>query len=287
MGESWRAGVFFVSDRQPYKSDLSDERWALIEPVIVSWKARHPSVSGHQGAYGMREIVNALLYQSRTGCQWDYLPHDLPPPGAVKYYFYKWRDDGTDQTIHDLLRWQVRESRGRKADPSLVVLDTQSLHAAVGVPAGTTGRDAAKKVPGRKRGLAVDVLGLVIAVVVLAASAHDNAAGIALLDKVAADTDTVQKALVDQGFKNAVVDHGKKVGIDVEVVERNPTTSGFVPQPIRWRVEQVNGIMMLHRRLVRDYEHRPASAESRVYWAISDRMSRMLTATSTPTWRGA
>ncbi|QDN85573.1 IS5 family transposase [Streptomyces mirabilis] len=276
-----------MSDRQPYKSDLSDERWALIEPVIASWKARHPSVSGHQGAYEMREIVNALLYQSRTGCQWDYLPHDLPPVGAVKYYFYKWRDDGTDQTIHDLLRWQVRESRGRKADPSLVVLDTQSLHAAVGVPADTTGRDAAKKVPGRKRGLAVDVLGLVIAVVVLAASAHDNSAGIALLDKVAADTGTVEKALVDQGFKTAVVDHGQKVGIDVEVVERNPTTSGFVPQPIRWRVEQVNGIMMLHRRLVRDYEHRPASAESRVYWAISDRMSRMLTATSTPTWRGA
>lgn len=276
-----------MSDRQPYKSDLSDERWALIEPVIAAWKARHPSVSGHQGAYEMREIVNALLYQSRTGCQWDYLPHDLPPPGAVKYYFYIWRDDGTDQTIHDLLRWQVRESRGRKADPSLVVLDTQSLHAAAGVPAGTTGRDAAKKVPGRKRGLAVDVLGLVIAVVVLAASAHDNAAGIALLDKVAADTDTVQKALVDQGFKNAVIDHGHKVGIDVEVVERNPAASGFVPQPKRWVVEQVNGIMMLHRRLVRDYEHRPASAESRVYWAISDRMSRMLTATSTPTWRGA
>ena len=89
-----------------------------------------------------------------------------------------------------------------------MVLDTQSLHAAVGVPAATTGRDAAKKVPGRKRGLAVDVLGLVIAVVVLAASAHDNAVGIALLDKVAADTGTVEKALVDQGFKTAVVDHG-------------------------------------------------------------------------------
>lgn len=124
-----------------------------------------------------------------------------------------------------------------------------------------------------------------IAVVVLAASAHDNAAGIALLDKVAADTDTVHKALVDQGFKTAVIDHRQKVGIDVEVVERNPATSGFVPQPKRWAVEQVNGIMMLHRRLVRDYEHRPASAESRVYWAISDRMAR--TATSTPTWRGA
>ncbi|MGW1762261.1 IS5 family transposase [Streptomyces mirabilis] len=252
-----------------------------------SWKAQHPSVSGHQGNYEMREIVNALLYQSRTGCLWDYLPHDLPPTGAVKYYFYKWRDVGTNQVIHNLLRWQVRESRGRLADPSLVVLDTQSLHAAAGVPAETTGRDANKKVPGRKRGLAVDVLGLVISVVVLAASVHDNAAGIALLDKVAAGTDAVQKALVDQGFKTAVADHGQKVGIEVEVVQRNPADTGFVPQPKRWVVEQVNGIMMLHRRLVRDYEYRPASAESRVYWAMSDRMARTLTGTSTPSWRGA
>ncbi|MEU3342951.1 IS5 family transposase [Streptomyces sp. NPDC006668] len=278
-----------MSDRQSYKSDLSDERWALIEPVITAWKARHRSVSGHQGNYDMREIVNALLYQSRTGCQWAYLPHDLPPAGAVKYYFYKWRDDGTDQTIHDLLRWQVREKRGRLADPSLVVLDTQSLHAAAGVPADTTGRDASKKVPGRKRGLAVDVLALVIAVVVLAASAHDNAAGTALLDRVVAGTapGTVKKALVDQGFKTVVAAHGQKVGIEVEVVKRNPGDSGFVPQPKRWVVEQTNGILMLHRRLVRDYEHRPTSAESRVYWAISDRMSRMLTGTSTPAWRGA
>ncbi|MFI9789163.1 IS5 family transposase [Kitasatospora sp. NPDC051984] len=274
-----------MNDRQPYKSDLSDERWALIEPVIASWKAQHPSVSGHQGQYEMREIVNALLYQSRTGCQWDYLPHDLPPTGAVKYYFYKWRDDGTDQVIHDLLRWQVRERKGRLADPTLVVLDTQSLHAAAGVPADTTGRDAHKKVPGRKRGLAVDVLGLLIAVVVMAASVHDNGVGIALLDKVAADTDTVKKALVDQGFKTALARHGQAVGIDIEVVRRNPADTGFVPQSKRWVVEQVNGIMMLHRRLVRDYEHRPASAESRVYWAISDRMSKMLTGTSTPSWR--
>ncbi|QIY66713.1 transposase [Streptomyces sp. RPA4-2] len=206
----------------------------------------------------------------------------------MKYYFCKWRDEGTGQTIHDLLRWQVRESRGHKADPSLVVLDPQSLHAAVGVPAGATGRDAARKVPGRRRGLAVDVLGLVIAVVVLAASTHDNTAGIMLPDQVAEHAgDSVRKALVDQGFKNQVVLDGANLDIDVEVVDRNPGTSGFVPQPKRWVVEQVNGIMMLHRRLVRDYEHRPASAESRAYWAISDRMARMLTATSTPTWRGA
>ncbi|MBO3753207.1 IS5 family transposase [Streptosporangiaceae bacterium NEAU-GS5] len=278
-----------MSERKPYPSDLSDERWALIEPVITAWKAAHPSVSGHQGGYAMREIVNAILYQSRTGCQWDYLPHDLPPRSAVYYYFAKWRDDSTDQTIHDLLRWQAREKRGRLADPSLVALDTQSIHAAAGVPAGTTGNDPGKKVPGRKRGLAVDVLGLVIAVVVLAASAHDNTAGIALLDRVAAATPpgSVRTALVDQGFKNTVVDHGAALGIDVQVIERNPADKGFVPQPKRWVVEQTYGILSLHRRLVRDYEHRPASSESRVYWAMSDVMARRLTGTCAPSWRQA
>ncbi|MDN0196623.1 transposase [Streptomyces sp. S.PNR 29] len=134
-----------MSERKPYKTDLTDEQWSLVGPVITAWKAAHPSVSGHQGRYAMREIVNALLQQGRAGCQWDLLPHDFPPPGAVRYYFCIWRDDGTDQTIHDLLRRQVREKVRRKADPSLVVLDTQSVHAAAGVPAQSTGRDAAKK----------------------------------------------------------------------------------------------------------------------------------------------
>jgi hypothetical protein len=69
----------------------------LIEPVITAWKATHPSVSGHQGSYAMREIINAIFYQGRTGCRWDYLPHDLPPHSAVSCYFARWRDDGTDQ----------------------------------------------------------------------------------------------------------------------------------------------------------------------------------------------
>ncbi|GHI41114.1 hypothetical protein Sviol_55220 [Streptomyces violascens] len=67
----------------PYSSDVCDEQWALVEPVLTAWKAGHPSVSGHQGKYAMREIVNAVLYQNRSGCQWDLLPHDLPPAGAV------------------------------------------------------------------------------------------------------------------------------------------------------------------------------------------------------------
>ena len=276
-----------MSDRKPYPSDLTDEQWKLIEPVISAWKAEHPSATGHQGKYAMREIVNTILYQNRTGCQWQYLPHDLPPRSATYYYFAAWRDDGTDQTVHDLLRWQLRESRKRLADPSLVVLDTQSIHAAVGVPATTTGKDASKKVPGRKRCLAVDVLGLVVEAVALPASAHDNAAGIALLNGVATQTDTVAKALVDQGFKKSVVDHGRTLGIDVEIVERNPAEKGFVPQAKRWIVEQTNGILMFYRRLVRDYEHRPASSRSRVFWAMTSVMSRRLTGATIASWRTA
>jgi transposase len=164
------------------------------------------------------------------------------------------------------------------------VLDTQSVHSAAPVPAATTGRDAGKKVPGRKRCLAVDVLGLVIAVVVLAASAHENTAGTALLDQVAASTPT---ALVDQGFKSSVVAHSATVGIDVQVVERNPADKGFVPQAKRWVVEQTFGILSFHRRLVRDYEHRPSSSVSRVYWAMTDVMARRLAGTSMRSWRAA
>ncbi|MEV5159398.1 IS5 family transposase [Streptomyces sp. NPDC053728] len=275
-----------MSERKLYPSDLSDAQWALIEPVIAAWKDRHRSVSGHQGAYAMREIVNAILYQGRTGCQWTYLPHDLPPKSATYYYFAAWRDDGTDQVIHELLRCQVRERARRLEGPTLVVLDTQSVHVAAGVPASTTGRDAAKRVPGRKRGLAVDVLGLVIDVIVLAAHAHDNAAGIALLDQVAQSAGgTVEKALVDQGFKNQAVAHGAGQGSDVEIVVRNPQEAGFVPQPKRWRVEQTYGILILHRRLVRDYEHRSASSASRVHWAMTHVMARRITGANTPTWR--
>ncbi|GAA2986612.1 hypothetical protein GCM10020227_64230 [Streptomyces flavovirens] len=120
-----------------------------------------------------------------------------------------------------------------------------------------------------------------------AASVHEKAVGIAPLDKVAADTDTVQKALADQGFKNDVVAHGEKVGIEVEVVERNPAQSGFVPQAKRWVVERAYGILMLHRRLVRDYEHLPRGSESRVYWAMTAVILRRLTAATTPAWRTA
>jgi transposase len=168
-------------ERETYPSDLADEQWVLIEPVITAWKRERVarSATGDPGSCDLREVVNAIFYQNRTGCQWRYLPHDFPAWSAVFYYFGLWREDGLDQRIQELLRCQVRERARRLEDPSLVVIDTQSVRAAAGVPKATTGLDANKKVSGRKRGLAVDVLGLVIGVVVLAASAHDNAAGTA------------------------------------------------------------------------------------------------------------
>ena len=132
----------------------------------------------------------------------------------------------------------------------------------------------------------MDVIGLIIAVVVVAASVHDNAIGTALLDKVAATTGTVRTALVDQGFKTRVVEHGARLGIDVEIVERNPARTGFVPEPIRWRVEQTNGLNVLERRLAREYEHAPSSSESRIYWASAGRMLRRLAGTPAR-WRDA
>lgn len=282
----WRVELA-VGDRGAYPSDLSDEQWAVVGPFLAAWKAKHPSVSGHQGRYGLREILNSIFYQNRTGCQWAYLPHDLPPKSATYYYFALWRDDGTDQAIHDLLRCQAREKAGRAEDPTAIVLDTQSIRAANHVPAATTGKDAGKRVPGRKRGLAVDVLGLIIAVVVMAASATDNTIGVQLLDKVVAHTPSVSKAWVDAGFKDDVAIHGAVRGIDVEQVKRSDTTtgSGFVPQKRRWVVEQTHGTLMLHRRLVREYESKPASSVSRTLWASTANLVRRLTGTTTRSWR--
>jgi transposase len=257
--------------------------------MITAWKQDRVarSATGDPGSCDLKEVVNAIFYQNRTGCQWRYLPHDLPAWSAVFYYFTLWRKDGLDQRIQELLRCQVRERARRLVDPSLVILDTQSVRAAAGVPKTTTGLDANKKVSGRKRGLAVDVLGLIICVVVPAASAHDNAAGTALLDQAAERCGMrLEKALVDQGFKDEVVIHGALLDITVEVVRRNLADQGkgFVPQPKRWVVEQTNGTLLLHRRLAREYDHLPDTSASRVYWASTANMTRRLT-TPSPAWR--
>lgn len=128
---------------------------------------------------------------------------------------------------------------------------------------------------------------MIIGVVVLAASGQDNAAGMSLLDQAAERCgNRLERALVDQGFKDEVVIHGALLDIAVDVVRRNPGDQGkgFVPQPKRWVVEQVNGSLMLHRRLAREYDYRPDNSDSRVYWASTANMIRRLT-TPAPAWR--
>ena len=117
------------------------------------------------------------------------------------------------------------------------------------------------------------------------ASVTDTVIGVRLLDKVVEHTPTVTRAWVDAGFKHDLAIHGAVLDIDVEVVKRSDTVGGFVPIAKRWVVEQVNGTLMLHRRLVREYESRPESSVSHTLWASAANLIRRLTGTSTPSWR--
>ncbi|WP_203672311.1 IS5 family transposase [Catellatospora methionotrophica] len=269
---------------RPYPSDLSDERWALIEPLLTEWRAARGGLGIRPPVHDLREIVNAILYLNRAGVPWEYLPHDFPPAKTVYDYFAKWAKDGTTQKIHDLLRTRVRRAAGRSPQPSAVVLDAQSVKTSSNVAESAQGVDAAKKIKGRKRHVAVDTLGLLLLVLVTAASVHDTAGGRDLVGQLAAGFPTVSKAWVDMGYKKSVVEAGSALGIDVQVVVKDPAVKGFVPN-VRWPVERTFGWLMLHRRLVRDYEGSERHSASLIHWAMIGTMSRRLTGEAVPSWR--
>jgi transposase len=276
-----------MTSRRAYRSDLSDARWALIEPVLAAWRAARAEAGlGLSGpVHDLREIVNAVLYVNRTGIAWEYLPHDFPPFKTVYDYYAKWEADGTAEAIHDELRRKVRKAAGRSEEPSAAILDAQSIRTSGNVPESSQGIDAGKKIKGRKRHIATDTLGLLLVLLVTAASVQDTTGGRDVVSELAARHPGVVKAWADSGYKRSVIERGAGHGIDVEVVSKDPDQKGFAPLPNRWAVERTFGWWMLHRRLARDYETLPERSRAMIHWAMIDNMSRRLTGESTQTWR--
>ena len=161
-----------------YPSDLTETQWQVIAPGLPEYV---PGRRGRPPVWPARRIVEGILYVDRTGCAWRYLPADFPPWRTVYGYFATWRDNGTLARLHDTLRAQVRAAAGRSPAPTAAVIDSQSVRAADTVPRASRGWDNAKKVNGRKRHIAVDALGLLLEVIITAASVQDRDAAKPLL----------------------------------------------------------------------------------------------------------
>ena len=234
--------------------------------------------------YPMREIVNTMIYFARAGCAWRMLPHDLPPWQTVYYHFRKWQKEGIWERLNTALREQVRQKEGREATPSAAIIDSQS--AKTTSIRGERGFDAGKKIKGRKRHAIVDSIGLLLIVVVTAASVQDRDGAKLALQKLQAKLALPRLALIwaDGGYRGKLVDWVKETFSWVlEIVKRNDDVSGFVVLPRRWVVERTYGWLNNYRRLSKDYEELPETSEAVIYAAMVHIMVRRLA--GTPTFR--
>jgi putative transposase len=217
------------------------------------------------------------LYLDRTGCAWRYLPGDFPPWQTVYGYFAAWRDDGTLTRLHDVLRELVRASAGRNAEPTAAVIDSQSVRAADTVPKASRGRDNAKKVNGRKRHIAVDTTGLVLAVVITAASVQDRDGARPLLWNLHRACGKVLLVWADAGYTaRKLAAWATAMKITIEIVSKRDQHV-FEVLPRRRVVERTFAWISKHRRTVRDYETLPASHEAMILRAMIALMSHRLT----------
>ena len=223
-----------------------------------------------------RQIVNAIFYVAATGCQWRALPDRSPNWNTVHRYHLAWSRDGTWERIAGRLAHLVRQREGRDPDASGAIIDARSVRGAATVTSATKGYDAGKKIKGRKTFAVVDTLGLLIAVIVVAASVSDNTGGIAVIDRAHPKSRRLRHLWCDAGFKTIFRQHCRRRRLGVEVVNKiHP--AGFQVLPRRWVVERTWAWLTNHRRLQLDYERDPAVTEGFVWAAHTRLLLRRLT----------
>ena len=267
-------------DRCPaYPSSCTDEQWALLEQLLPP-PGNTTGKGGRNEKHPRRLVVDAIFYLARGGIAWAALPSDFPPPKTVYDIFRRWTKHGVWQRITDALRDRIRVREGRKATPSAAVIDSQSIRGADTVHRDTRGWDNGKKVGGRKRHIAVDTLGLLLCVVVTAASTQDRDGAHRLLALVREKFSTITLTWADSGYTGRLVVWAKQVlAMTVTIIKR--TDPGFVVLPRRWVVERTFAWISKHRRCVRDYETLPAHHEAMVHIAMIMTMSRRLARSTT------